>query len=319
MLSSIKNSVKIFSGNSNVNLASNIAKKLNLKLGDIDVSKFSDGEISVSIKESVMGKDCFVVQSTCYPVNDNLMELLIMSDALKRASAKKITAIIPYFGYARQDRKINKYDPITAKLVADLITTAGIDEIITMDLHAKQIEGFFNIPITDIKGLYELSKILKEEIKNTKEYVIVSPDIGSIGRAKEFAKELGNLGVAVINKFRPRPNECVVSNIFGNVKNKDAIIIDDMIDTAGTLCKAADFLLKEGAKSVIACATHGIFSGNAFDNLENSKFESIYILDTIPMNLEKLKVKNGLNKKLKIYSSCNPFADFIIKSTVNNY
>ena len=316
---SVNDYVKIFSGNSNVSLASNIAKKLNLKLGDIDVSKFSDGEISVSIKESVRGKDCFVVQSTCYPVNDNLMELLIMSDALKRASAKKITAIIPYFGYARQDRKINKYDPITAKLVADLITTAGIDEIITMDLHAKQIEGFFNIPVTDIKGLYELSKILKEKIKNINEYVIVSPDIGSIGRAKEFAKELGNLEVAVINKFRPRPNECEVSNIFGNVKNKDAIIIDDMIDTAGTLCKAADFLLKEGTKSVIACATHGVFSGDAFDNLENSKFESIYILDTIPMNLEKLKVKNGLNKKLKIYSSCNPFAEFIGESTITNY
>ena len=315
MASVDKSYIKIFSGNSNVGLADNIARELNLKLGDIEVSKFSDGETSVVINETVRDVNCFIVQSTCSPVNDNLMELLVIADALKRACAKKITAIIPYFGYARQDRKVNKCDPITAKLVADLITISGVDEIITMDLHVKQIEGFFNIPVTNLEGLYTLAENLKREIKNISEYVVVSPDLGSVNRVKKFAKELGDLKMAIINKFRPKPNECEVSNIFGDVKNKDTIILDDMIDTAGTLCKAADFLLIEGAKSVTACATHGVFSGNAFDKLEKSNFKNIYILDTIPLNLERLKKLNNLANKVKVFSTSKPFADLIKENT----
>ena len=315
MASVDKNYIKVFSGNSNIGLADNIARELNLKLGDIDVSKFSDGETSVSLNETVRDTNCFIVQSTCSPVNDNLMELLVIADALKRACAKKITAIVPYFGYARQDRKINKYDPITAKLVTDLITVSGIDEIITMDLHVKQIEGFFDIPVTNLEGLYTLAENLKKEIKNIKEYVVVSPDLGAVNRVKKFAKDLGDLKIAIINKFRPKPNECEVSNIFGDVKNKDTIILDDMIDTAGTLCKSAAFLLREGAKSVTACATHGVFSGKAFDKLGKSNFKNIYILDTIPVNLEKLKGLSNLANKIKVFSTGRLFANLIKEDT----
>lgn len=305
-----KNNIKIFSGNSNLELAEGIAKELHLPLGKSCASIFSDGEIAISLNETVRGCDCFIVQSTCAPVNDNLMELLILTDALKRASANRIVAVIPYFGYARQERKASKYDPITAKLVADLMTTAGVNEVLTMDLHAPQIEGFFNIPVTNVEGLYVLASKLKNELlKDTiEDYVVVSPDLGSVKRARKFAKELGNLGVAIINKFRPRPNECEVSDIFGTVKNKNVIILDDMIDTAGTLCNAAEFLLEEGARSVVACASHGVLSGEAINRLEKSGIKNICLLNTIPFT-EKL---NKIRGKLKFFSTSRIFADAIL-------
>lgn len=305
-----KNNIKIFSGSSNTKLAADIAKKLGLSLADARVSKFSDGETSVSLNETVRGCNCFIVQSTCAPVNDNLMELLILADALKRASASKIIAVIPYFGYARQERKVCKRDPITAKLVADLITIAGVDEVLTMDLHAAQIEGFFNIPVTNVEGLYTIASELKNELlkDNAENYVVVSPDLGSSKRAKKFAKELGNLDVAIINKFRPKPNECEVTDIFGTIKNKDAIILDDMIDTAGTLCSAAEFLLKEGAKSVSACASHGVLSGEAINRLKKSSIKNIYLLNTITPT----EMLNALEGKLKVFSAAKVFADVIL-------
>lgn len=285
--------MKVFSGNANRVLACSILGHLNLEMGKASVSKFSDGEISVSIQESVRGLDCFVVQSTCFPVNTNLMELLILIDALKRASAGRITAVVPYFGYARQDRKSKARDPISAKLCADLLVAAGANRILTMDLHAPQIQGFFNIPVDHLLGVEVLAEHLKTHLKNCFEnfrfddFMVVSPDLGSVTRARNLAQKL-DVALAIIDKRRQKANVSEVLNIIGNVEGKNVLIVDDMIDTAGTLCNAARALIEVGkARKVVACATHGVLSGPAIDRIENSPIEKLFITDTISLTKEK--------------------------------
>lgn len=276
--------IKIFAANSNKELAQKIADQLGLPLSKCEVGTFSDGEIVVSVGETVRGSDVFVIQSTCTPVNNNLMELLIMIDAMKRASAGRITAVIPYFGYARQDRKSKSRDPISAKLVADLITAAGADRVLTMDLHAAQIQGFFNIPLDHLVGMPILAKHFEQE--NLDNLVVVSPDLGSVNRARTFANRL-DAPIAIIDKRRPKPNVSEIMNIIGDIKDKNVLIIDDIIDTAGTLCNAANALKERGAKSVRACATHGILSGPAVERIRDSAIEELVLLDTIPLTAEK--------------------------------
>ena len=276
--------IKIFACNSNLPVAKQMADRLGLKLGQADVKHFSDGEIAVSINESVRGSDVFIVQSTCAPVNDNLMELLIMIDALKRASAGRITAVMPYYGYARQDRKSKSRDPITARLVADLITAAGADRVLTMDLHAAQIQGFFNIPLDHLVGMPILAReFVKKEIDDL---VVVSPDLGSVTRARNFANYL-DAPIAIIDKRRPKANVSEIMNIIGEINGKNVVIIDDIIDTAGTLCNAANALKERGAKSVRACATHGVLSGPAIQRIKDSAIEELILLDTIQLPEEK--------------------------------
>lgn len=298
--------IKIFAGNSNPTVAKHIADALKMPLGKVDVKTFSDGEISVSLNESVRGSDCFIVQSTCNPVNQNLMELLIMIDAMKRASAARITAVIPYFGYARQDRKAKARDPISAKLVADLITTAGADRVLTMDLHAPQIQGFFNIPVDHLVGGRLLASFLKNKVKNrTDEYIVVSPDLGSVTRVRAFASKL-SLPIAIIDKRRQRANVSEVMNIIGDVKNKNVILVDDMIDTAGTLCNAASAVIEKGeANAVLACATHAVLSGPAIERIKNSSIKELFLLDTIPIPKEKF-----INK-FNVLSVASLFAEAI--------
>ena len=287
--------IKIFSANSNKKVAEEIAEYLGLPLGKSDVGMFSDGEISVSIHETVRGSDVFVVQSTCAPVNRHLMELLIMIDAFKRASAGRITAVIPYYGYARQDRKSKARDPISAKLVADLITTAGADRVLTMDLHAAQIQGFFNIPVDHMLGSSVLIPHLAKKFGiGNPDVVMVAPDLGSVGRARKYTDKL-DLPVAIVDKRRPKANVSEVMNIIGDVKGKTVILADDMIDTAGTLCDAANALVERaGAKEVYACATHGVLSGPAIQRLEESAIKEVILLDTIPLpehkKCDKIKV-----------------------------
>ena len=285
---SLYKDVKIFSANSNPAVAKAIAEGLGLPLGKSAVETFSDGEIAVSILESVRGSDVFVVQSTCQPVNNNLMELLIMIDAFKRASAARITAVIPYFGYARQDRKAKARDPISAKLVADLITTAGADRVLAMDLHAPQIQGFFNIPVDHLLGQALLAPYFNEKFKGKKkDLIVVSPDIGSVTRARTLAHKL-EVPIAIVDKRRAKANVSEVCNIIGDVKDKTVIIIDDMIDTAGTLCNAGAAMIERGgAKEVYACASHGVLSGPAIERIKNSVFKEVVILDTIPLPEEK--------------------------------
>ena len=280
--------IKIFAANASPQVAAQIAECLNLSVGKAEVSTFSDGEIALSLRESVRGSDCFIVQSTCAPVNNNIMELLIMIDAMKRASAARITAVIPYFGYARQDRKAKARDPISAKLVADLITTAGADRVLTMDLHAPQIQGFFNIPVDHLLGAPLLSSYLKDKIGgHTDDYVVVSPDLGSVTRARNFASRIG-CPLAIIDKRRQRANVCEVMNIIGDVRGKKVILVDDMIDTAGTLCNAAAATVElGGATGVLACATHAVLSGPAIERIANSPIKELAILDTIPLPSEK--------------------------------
>lgn len=277
--------IKIFACNSNLPVAKQMADRLGLKLGQADVKHFSDGEIAVSINESVRGSDVFIVQSTCAPVNDNLMELLIMIDAMKRASAGRITAVIPYFGYARQDRKAKARDPISAKLCADILTTSGADRVLTMDLHAAQIQGFFNIPLDHLLGVPILAPYFDKKYAHNKEddIVVVSPDLGSVTRARNFAARI-DAPLAIIDKRRQRANVCEVMNIIGDVKGKKCIIVDDMIDTAGTLCNAAKAIVEiGGALEVSACATHGVLSGPAIERINNSVLKEIVLLDTIPL------------------------------------
>ncbi|WP_039766006.1 ribose-phosphate diphosphokinase [Caldicellulosiruptor sp. F32] len=277
--------IKIFAGNSNRELAEEIAKKLNKKLGDAEIGRFSDGEISVKINETVRGADVFVVQSTCHPVNENLMELLIMIDAFKRASAGRITAVIPYYGYARQDRKARARDPITAKLVANLITSAGADRVLTMDLHAPQIQGFFDIPLDHLIGVPILAKYFLENV-NLENAVVVSPDLGSVTRARNFATKL-DLPLAIVDKRRPKANVAEIMNIIGDVKDKTAIMVDDMIDTAGTIVAAAQALMDYGAKEIYACCTHPVLSGPAVERIQNSPIKELIVLNTIPLPPEK--------------------------------
>lgn len=277
--------IKIFTANSNVKVANDIAKHLGLPIGKCEVKTFSDGEIAVSINESVRGSDVYVVQSTCAPVNNNLMELLIMIDALRRASAGRVTAVIPYFGYARQDRKVKARDPISAKLVADLITSAGADRVLTMDLHASQIQGFFNIPVDHLLGVPLLAPYFKSKFEgiNPAEIVAVSPDLGSVTRARKFAERI-DASLAIIDKRRPKANVSEVMNIIGEVEGKICVLVDDMVDTAGTLCNAAEALVKiGGAKEVYACATHGVLSGPALEIIQNSCIKEFVVLDTIPL------------------------------------
>lgn len=275
--------IKIFTGNSHPELAREIAEKLNIPLGKAEVSTFSDGEISVNIKETVRGCDVFIVQSTCSPVNNNLMELLIMIDAFKRASAGRINAVIPYYGYARQDRKAKSRDPITAKLVADLLTAAGADRVLTMDLHAAQIQGYFNIPVDHLLGSPILSQyFIDKGLADRDDVVVVSPDLGSVTRARKFADKL-NAPIAIIDKRRPKANVSEIMNIIGDVKDKVCILIDDMIDTAGTIANAANALKDLGAKNVYACCTHGVLSGPAFERINNSAIEELVMLNTIAL------------------------------------
>ena len=276
--------MKLFSCNSHPGLAQEVADYLGIEVGKSTVSKFSDGEISVSIWESVRGKDVFVLQSTNDPVNDNLMELLIMADALKRASAGSVTAVIPYYGYARQDRKAKARDPITAKLVANMITAAGIDRVITMDLHAAQEQGYFDIPVDHMIGQPLLTKYFRE--KNLEDLVIVSPDHGSVTRARNMANPL-NVPMAIVDKRRPEPNKSEIMNIIGDIKGKNCVILDDMIDTAGTICNAAHALMDMGATSVYAAATHAILSGPAIERIKNSPIKEMVLLNTIPLPEEK--------------------------------
>jgi len=280
--------IKILSGNSHPALAMQIASAQGLQLSKTNISTFADGEISVSISESVRGSDVFLIQSTCNPVNNHLMELLIMADACKRASAARITAVIPYFGYARQDRKSKSREPISAKLVANLITAAGIDRVLTMDLHAAQIQGFFDIPVDNMLGTSVLMPYIAGKFGvNVEDAVIVSPDLGSVSRARKFAERL-NMPLAIIDKRRPCANVSEVMNIIGNVEGKKCILVDDLIDTAGTLCHAADALIeKGGATEIYACATHGVLSDPAVERLQESPIQELALLDTIPLPSEK--------------------------------
>ena len=276
--------IKIFTGNSNPALAKDICKLIGTKLGEAEVKHFADGEASVSLYETVRGSDVFLVQSTCKPVNNNLMELLIMIDALKRASAGRITAVVPYYGYARQDRKAKARDPISAKLVADLISVAGADRVLSMDLHVAQIQGFFNIPVDHLMGTPILAPYFVEKFKNPprEEIAVVSPDLGSVTRARKFAERL-DCPLAIIDKRRPRANVSEVMNIIGDVHGKTVVLVDDMVDTAGTLCHGAEALIKlGGAKEVYACATHGVLSGPALQRLTDSVITETVFLDTIP-------------------------------------
>ena len=298
--------IKIFCGNSNRAFAEGICKNLGVELGKAEVKTFADGEASVSLLETVRGADVFLVQSTCKPVNDNLMELLVMCDACRRASAGRITAVIPYFGYARQDRKAKSRDPISAKLVANMITAAGADRVLTMDLHAAQIQGFFDIPVDHLLGNptfvnYYLEKFPETQY-NHEEFVVVSPDVGSVSRARAFAAKV-HMGLAIVDKRRPKANVCEVMNIIGDVKGKTCLLFDDMVDTAGSLCNAAHALVEiGGAREVYACATHGVLSGPAYERIEQSPIKEMVFLNTIP------EVNNTPSHKIKFLDVSHVFA-----------
>ncbi len=273
----------IFGGNAHPELAKTVADHLRIPLGKADVSRFSDGEIAVEIKENVRGKDVFILQPTCAPTNDNLMEVMVMPDALRRSSAGRITAVIPYFGYARQDRRSRSARvPISAKVVADMLSIVGIDRIMTVDLHADQIQGFFDIPVDNIYGTPVLLKDLKQ--KNYDNLMVVSPDVGGVVRARAMAKSLGDLDLAIIDKRRQKANESQVMHIIGDVSGRDCVIVDDIVDTAGTLCKAAQALKDNGARRVVGYITHPVLSGSAIDNIANSALDEIVVTDTIPLS-----------------------------------
>ncbi|MCP5246022.1 MAG: ribose-phosphate pyrophosphokinase [Burkholderiales bacterium] len=279
-------SLMVFTGTANPKLAHDVVKHLNIRLGRATVGRFSDGEIMVEILENVRGKDVFVLQSTCAPTNDSLMEILVMVDALRRASASRITAAIPYFGYARQDRRPRSVRvPITAKVVANMLTTIGVDRVLTMDLHSDQIQGFFDIPVDNIYGMpILLGDVWKHNYQNL---VVVSPDVGGVVRARHMAKRL-ECDLAIIDKRRPKPNEAKVMNIIGEVQGRTCVIIDDLVDTANTLCKAADALKEEGAEAVIAYSTHPVLSGKAAERIRNSNLDKLVVTDTIPLNEDSI-------------------------------
>ena len=273
----------VFTGNANPELAQKVASRLYLSLGKAKVGKFSDGEVAVELNENVRGKDVFVLQSTCAPTNDNLMELIVMIDALRRASATRITAVVPYFGYARQDRRVRSSRvPITAKVVADMMVTVGVDRVLTVDLHAEQIQGFFTCPVDNVYG----SPVLNDDIQacNYDNLMVVSPDIGGVVRARAIAKQLNEADLAIIDKRRPGPNEAQVMNLIGEVEDRTCLLVDDMVDTAGTLCKAADALKERGAAKVVAYCTHAVLSGNALANVQNSQLDELIVTDTIPLS-----------------------------------
>ena len=298
--------IKVFCGNANQPLAAEICQMMGTKLGESEVKSFADGEVSVSLYETVRGSDVFVVQSTCKPVNDNLMELLVMIDALRRASAGRITAVIPYFGYARQDRKAKARDPISAKLVANMITAAGADRVLTMDLHASQIQGFFDIPVDNLLGNpIFVDYYAKKFGDKCEDMMVVSPDVGSVARARAFAQKL-HMQLAIVDKRRQKANQCEVMNVIGDVRGKDCIIFDDMVDTGGSLCNAAQALVEVGgAKSVHACASHGVLSGPAIDRINNSVIKELALLDTIPA------IDPAKSEKIKYLSVAPMFAEAI--------
>lgn len=309
MKNGVYNEYKIFAGNSNPALAEEIAAIMGKPLGRSTVSKFSDGEISVSLWESVRGEDVYIIQSTCNPTNDNLMELLIMIDAMKRASASRINAVIPYYGYARQDRKAKSRDPITAKLTADILSVAGVDRVITMDLHAAQIQGYFDIPVDHLVGMPILGKYFKDLIKNgtiDNDIVVVSPDLGSVTRTRSLSNIL-ECPIAIVDKRRPKPNVSEIMNIIGEIEGKTAILVDDMVDTAGTITNAANALKKLGAKEVYACATHPVLSGPAIQRIQDSEIKQMILLNTIPVPPEK-KIE-----KMKILSVAPLFAEAMMR------
>jgi len=272
--------MKLFAGNATPELAQRIADRLYISLGDATVDRFSDGEVAVQINENVRGSDVFIIQSTCAPTNDNIMELVVMIDALRRASAGRITAVIPYFGYARQDRRVRSARvPITAKVIADMLSNVGVDRVLTIDLHAEQIQGFFDVPVDNIFG----TPVLLDDMRTRglENPVVVSPDLGGVVRARATAKALGDVDIAIVDKRRPRANVSEVMNLIGDVKGRDCVIVDDMIDTGGTLCKAAEALKERGAKRVFAYATHAVFSGSAAENIANSVLDQVVVTDSI--------------------------------------
>ena len=278
----------VFSGNANPELGRKVVGCLDIRMGDATIGQFSDGEIAIEINENVRGKDVFVIQSTCAPTNDNLMELILMVDALRRASAHRITAVVPYFGYARQDRRVRSARvPISAKVIADMMCAAGVNRVMTMDLHADQIQGFFDVPVDNIYG----SPILLDDIErqNYENMVVVSPDVGGVVRARAIAKELNDTDLAIIDKRRPQANQAQVMHIIGDVKDRTCVLVDDMVDTAGTLCKAAEALKARGAKRVVAYSTHAILSGAAISNISNSLLDELIVTDTIPLREEIMK------------------------------
>ena len=280
--------LKVLTGNANRPLAEAIAKNLGVDLCHAQINRFSDGEIQVKVEDNVRGADCFIMQPTCSPVNENLMELLIIADALRRASAKRITAVMPYYGYGRQDRKAEPRVPITAKLVANLIVAAGVTRMLSMDLHAGQIQGFFDIPVDHLYGTPVFLKYLKA--KKLKNMVVVSPDAGGVERARAFAKHL-DADLAIVDKRRPRPNEAAIMNLIGDVKGKSAIILDDLVDTAGTLTKVANAIKDKGASQVIAAASHGVLSGDAIKRIDDSALKELIITDSIPLRGKSPKLK----------------------------
>ena len=294
--------IRLFTGSANPKLAQDIADYLGLPMGRAELGHFQDGEISVRIGETVRGAECFVIQPTCRPADSNLMELLIMIDGLRRASAKTITAVIPYYGYARQDRKLAPHDPIVAKLVANLLTTAGADRILTMDLHAGQIQGFFDVPVDNLKALPILTRYFLD--KRFGDLVVVSPDVGGVARAREFSERL-HAPLAIMDKRRPRPNQAEIMHVIGDVAGRVAILIDDIIDTGGTIIKAAEALLAEGAREVYAAATHAVFSGDAYERLNRSVLKEIVVTDTIPLPPERC------NGKVRVLTVAPLFAQAI--------
>ncbi|MBP3313970.1 MAG: ribose-phosphate pyrophosphokinase [Oscillospiraceae bacterium] len=298
--------VKVFTANGNRPFAEGVCRALGLPLGDSVVTSFADGEVSVSINETVRGSDVFLVQSTCKPVNNNLMELLIMIDACKRASAGRITAVMPYFGYARQDRKAKGRDPISAKLVANMLEAAGANRVLTMDLHAAQIQGFFDIPVDNLVGNPVFVKYYLNKFENHEEMVVVSPDVGSVARARAFANKMG-MGLAIVDKRREKANCCEVMNIIGDVRGKKCILFDDMVDTAGSLCNAAKAISEiGGATEIYACATHGVLSGPAIGRLADSPITELALLNTIPVSDEALAIG-----KIKVLDVAPIFAEAI--------
>lgn len=310
----------IFSGNANIPLAQEIASHINLELGKASVTAFSDGETAVEIQQNVRGRDCFIVQSTCAPANDNLMEIMAIADALRRASAANITAVIPYFGYARQDRRARSSRvPITAKIIAEILMAVGIQRVVTVDLHADQIQGFFYIPVDNVYA----TPIMLEDIqsKALKNPMVVSPDVGGVVRARAIAKRLNGADLAIIDKRRPKPNEARVMHIIGDIKDKDCIIVDDIVDTAGTLCKAVDALKEHGANSVTAYITHPVLSGNAIKNIENSQLDELVVTNTIPLSeaakncdrIRQLNLSEILAEAIKRISSTKSLSSMFLE------
>ncbi len=296
--------LKVISGNANIKLAKQIGQKLGVELSEAKVDRFSDGEIQVKIVDNVRGTDCYIIQPTSFPVNENLMELLIIADALKRASAKRITAVVPYYGYGRQDRKSEPRVPITARLVANLFATAGITRVLTMDLHAGQIQGFFDIPVDHLYGRPVILSYLKE--KELNDVVIVSPDAGGVERARSFAKHF-NAELAIVDKRRPHPNEAFIMNIIGEVKDRTCIILDDLVDTAGTLTKVAEAIKVKGALRVFTAVSHGVLSGDAKQKIQDSCIEELIITDSIPL------LKKGLTDKIVVLSIAPILAEAITR------